>query len=191
MRGAEAVIRMGSLLGRKVVVKERIAKSYRVAKLDQRLRRDRTRQEARLLNKAKLAGVECPTVLEVGEFELTMTFIRGVRPAMRENEAREAGAILARLHGRDMIHGDYTPANLIERRDSKETKVALTVIDFGLGFISNDVEDKATDVFTMLQAVKDIDEAKKAFLDGYTGYPKYADVMSRVAQIEKRVRYAV
>ena len=191
MRGAEAVVRSGSLLGKKVAIKERIAKSYRLGRLDVKLRKDRTRCEARLLNKAKIAGVSCPTVLEVEEFRITMGFVEGKRPQMMGKEAREAGAILAKLHSADIIHGDYTPANLITRHDPKGGKSALSVIDFGLGFISNDVEDKATDVFTMLQAVKDIDGAKKAFLDGYRAYPKSAVVMTRLGQIEKRVRYAI
>lgn len=190
MRGAEAVVIVGSLLGKKVVFKERIAKGYRVAKLDQRLRKDRTKGEARLLNKAKIAGVPCPTVLEVDGFRITMSFIRGKRPQMSIGEAREAGAMLAKLHGADIIHGDYTPANLIRSSDPEGCACALAVIDFGLGYISNDVEDKATDVFAMLQAVKGVEGAKQAFLEGYRVYPKHGDVAARVMQIEKRVRYA-
>ena len=44
--GAEAAIETGSYLGRDVVVKRRVPKTYRHHELDQRLRDERTRDEA-------------------------------------------------------------------------------------------------------------------------------------------------
>ncbi len=189
MRGAEAVVERCSLIGLPAVRKSRIAKEYRVGALDSMLRRNRTRSEARLLNRAKLAGVSCPTVLEVDEFSIVMTLIDGSRPEMDEKQAHEAGSILAKLHKNDIIHGDYTPANLIESE-----KGIIFIIDFGLGFVSNDIEDKATDVFTMLRALKGKGKSTKvigdSFIDGYGKYEKSASVFERVKGIEKRVRYA-
>ncbi|MEW6748546.1 MAG: KEOPS complex kinase/ATPase Bud32 [Candidatus Micrarchaeota archaeon] len=185
MRGAEAVLERISLLGRPCVMKTRVAKGYRVEKLDERLRMERTRGEARLLHKAKLAGVECPTVLQVDDFEIVMSSIDGKRPSMIPRECEEAGGLLAKLHGADIIHGDYTPANLILGR-------RLYVIDFGLGFISNDIEDKAVDVFTMLRALGESGgkSEKDAFLSGYRSYRSAASVLKRVCGVESRVRYA-
>jgi Kae1-associated kinase Bud32 len=180
MRGAEAVLHKSTLLGKPVVIKERIVKGYRIKGLDERLRRERTRSEARILHKAKLAGVRCPVVLEVDDFSITMGFIPGDRPGMSKAESRVAGGMLARLHETDIIHGDYTPANLLlEGRD-------MFVIDFGLGFISSDIEDKAVDVFTMLRAISE----KEAFTEGYESYKKAKSVLKRVKEVEKRVRYA-
>ncbi len=181
MKGAEAVVTESRLIGRKTVVKDRIPKSYRVRKLDEKLRRERTRSEARLLHKAKLAGVKCPVVLQVEEFTITMGYIEGQRPAMDNMECLEAGRMLASLHQADVIHGDYTPANLITNSGG------LFVIDFGLGFVSRDIEDKAVDVFTMLRAIGNRD----AFLEGYRAYEKYGSVLKRVKVVESRVRYAV
>jgi Kae1-associated kinase Bud32 len=176
------------------VVKSRMAKGYRVKELDTKLRTERTKSEARLLHKAKLAGVDCPTVLCVDEFDITMTVVSGKRPEMIPKQSHDAGAILAKLHANDIIHGDYTPANLIQS-ESKNEKTKNTgerdlfVIDFGLGFVSNDVEDKAVDVFTMLRALADKDK-KEAFVDGYRAYVKADSVLKRVKDVEKRVRYA-
>jgi len=183
MRGAEAVLREGALIGRQVVIKERIKKTYRVAELDAKLRKERTRAEARLLHKAKLAGVACPTVLEVEEFSLTMDFLHGSHPEMGAKESERAGQMLAKLHSAGIIHGDFTPVNLMECKGS------LYVIDFGLGFFSGDVEDKAVDVFTMVKA---LDEKNgEAFLRGYgAGNLKYEPVLKRLKEVEKRVRYA-
>jgi Kae1-associated kinase Bud32 len=193
MRGAEAVLSKKSLLGRPCVVKTRIAKRYRVKGLDGRLRAERTRSEARLLHRAKLAGVPCPTVLEVDDFGITMSFVDGRRPEMDPARCMEAGEMLAKLHAADIIHGDYTPANLIESEPSGERKqMALFVIDFGLGFVSNDIEDKAVDVFTMLRALGESGgkRAREAFVKGYKSYAKSDAVLARVKDVEKRVRYA-
>jgi Kae1-associated kinase Bud32 len=108
-----------------------------------------------------------------------MGFIGGARPEMGAADAREAGKTLAMLHAADIIHGDYTPANLIRGE-------TLYVIDFGLGFVSSDIEDKAVDVFTMLRAITQ----KEAFIQGYRAYPKADAVLVRVKGVEKRVRYA-
>jgi len=222
MRGAEAKVSRKKIIGINAVVKTRVPKKYRVAELDRKLRAERTRSEAKLLHKAKLAGVDCPAVLEVGEFEIIMSLIRGKRPKMNESEAKEAGMILAKLHSADIIHGDYTPANLIVSTDNKLEKTKnqqsnletdktkngkneikmdassdtrdnekMFVIDFGLGFISNDVEDKAVDVFTMLRAIgKNKKKVWESFLKGYSNYSRYEEVMRRVEVVEKRVRYA-
>ncbi len=184
MRGAEAILSERSLLGRRCVQKRRIAKGYRLKELDSRLRLERTRSEARLLHRAKLAGVSCPVVLEVEDFTITMGFIEGMRPEMHAEDCREAGRILAALHESGIIHGDFTPANLIMERSGK-----ISVIDFGLGFMSNDIEDMAVDVFTMIRALGDAG-AKDAFIDGYSSYAKAGAVLARVKQVEKRVRYA-
>ena len=183
MRGAEAVVRPARMIGMKAVSKCRVPKAYRVAALDRRLRAERTRVEARLLNRAKLAGVSCPTVLKVDDFELVMSFVEGKRPSMDGDESGSAGKILAALHKEDIIHGDFTPANLIRNRQG------MHVIDFGLGFVSNDIEDKAVDVFTMLRALGS-EKKKSAFISGYGSYEKSKSVLNRVKDVEKRVRYA-
>ena len=145
------------------------SKTYRNKTLDAKLRTERTKREARLLNKAKIAGVPCPIVLEVSEFGITMTKIRGKRADLikNKNSAKTAGKYLAQLHASNLIHGDYTPANLIVSSGASQN---LFVIDFGLGFFSEDVEDKAIDVLTMLKAIPESAQAQKAFLKGYSKY---------------------
>ncbi len=188
LRGAEAVLKKISMIGKSCLIKSRIPKPYRVAELDIKLRSERTRSEARLLHKAKLAGVHCPIVYELGEFEITMSILPGERPNVdaKIGAAKSVGALLAKLHAADIIHGDFTPANLIGdlRSPSK-----LSVIDFGLGFVSNDVEDKAVDVFTMLRSIHN-KENRNAFLAGYGDYKNSTAVLARLKEVEKRVRYA-
>jgi len=59
-RGAEASIRAVDWWGFPAVVKERDAKGYRPKALDDRLRKERTRTEARLLGEARRLGVRTP-----------------------------------------------------------------------------------------------------------------------------------
>ena len=179
-RGAEAIVEEIEFLGKKMLRKIRIPKRYREKELDVRLRRERTRSEARLLNRAKRSGVNAPVVYKVDEFEIVISLINGKKPEMNEEEAKEAGKMLARLHRNDIIHGDFTPANLLKTREGK-----MYVIDFGLGYVSTDVEDKAVDVFTMLRAI----DRKKEFLEGYSTYEKHREVLNREKQVESRVRY--
>jgi len=180
IRGAEAVVSKTTFLGNPAVLKNRIAKTYREKHLDELLRKRRTRAEARLLHKAKKAGVPCPTVFYIDEFSITMSFLEGKRPAMNIHESEMAGNCLAKLHDNGIIHGDYTPANLIKR--GKE----LYIIDFGLGFFSTDIEDMAVDVFTMLKSIK----KKEEFLKGYRKSKKYNLILKRVEDIKKRMRYS-
>lgn len=183
MRGAEAVVKNSRMLGKAIVIKARIPKSYRIKELDEKLRRERTRQEAKLLHRAKLAGVPCPTVLFVDEFFIGMTKIKGKRPKMKTKEAKISGEMLAKLHNSEIIHGDFTPANLIASKGN------LHVIDFGLGFFSSDIEDKAIDVLTMLKSVKPTQGEN--FLKGYEKISReYGKIIDRIGEIRKRARYA-
>ncbi len=163
--------------------------------LDVKIRGSRTKIEARLLHKAKLAGVECPHVLEVLPYSIAMTKEDGemLHEKIKKNKKiansawKLAGIFLARLHFAKIIHGDYTPANLM-----LDGKGRLTVIDFGLGGISNDSEDYAVDVLTMKKALSDA-KARKAFLAGYGSEEMKLGgkkpVLHLVDEMEKRGRY--
>src|SRR3989344_9632031 len=74
-RGAEALI---ILKDNKLIIKRRVAKSYRLSELDDRLRRQRTRSEVKLLEKASKI-ISVPQVLGVneGKKEISMDFIKG------------------------------------------------------------------------------------------------------------------
>ncbi|MBU0586871.1 Kae1-associated serine/threonine protein kinase, partial [Candidatus Micrarchaeota archaeon] len=155
-------------------------KTYRIPELDIRLRKERTKQEARLLHRAKIAGVSCPTVLFVDEFSIGMSRIKGKRPKMNAKEMKEAGKILAKLHNANIIHGDFTPANLLLHK-------GISVIDFGLGFFSSDIEDKAVDVLTIVKAIKN----QKEFLQAYSAKAENAEkIIKRLEEVKKRARYS-
>ena len=179
MRGAEAVLSFVDFLGKRMILKHRKEKAYRVPALDLKIRTERTRREARLLHKAKLAGVSAPTVYAVDEYSITMTYIQGRKLGENAKELKEAGKLLASLHDAGIIHGDFTPYNMIVNKEG------LHVIDFGLGFFSSRIEDRADDLITMLRGI----EGKEAFLSGYRACKDYDAVLRKKREIEKRARY--
>lgn len=183
MKGAEAIVKKIKFLGRTAILKERIKKKYRISELDMKLRLERTKNEARLLHKAKLAGVNCPAVLVVDNYSLIISYLNGKRSKLAKTELKKVGNMLSKLHQANIIHGDFTPANILVDKEGE-----ISVIDFGLGFISSDIEDKAVDVFTFLRTIKK--ENHTDFLSGYKSYVTFGKVLDRVSEIEKRVRYA-
>ena len=102
VKGAEAILSKTSFLGLPAVEKLRVEKEYRECELDARIRGERTRREARLLARAKDAGVLCPVVYEIGKFSIIMKFIKGkmLNKELRKRrisakEISEAARILA------------------------------------------------------------------------------------------------
>ncbi len=185
--GAEARLYTASVFGRSIAVKSREPKAYRVMELDLRLRAQRTRSEARLMQRALSLGVRVPRLIALGRFSIYMERLDGrllkdARITVRH--ATQIGRALARLHNGNVVHGDFTPANIMEF--GKE----LYIIDFGLAESSGRLEDKAIDVLLMKKALsKDV---YPAFARAYASDSREGKaVMGRLAEMEKRGRYQV
>lgn len=58
------------------------------------------------------------------------------------------GVVLAEMHDIDLIHGDLTTSNMIYNAERHE----LTLIDFGLSFVSGLAEDKGVDLYVLERA---------------------------------------
>jgi len=179
MRGAEAVLVPAKFLGEDVLRKERRKKGYRIKEIDKEIRMGRTRREARLLHKAKLAGVSCPTVFEVGLDYIVIERLKGKKLSEGKKELEKAGVVLGKLHSAGILHGDFTPYNIIVN------SAGLHVIDFGLGSFSKKVEGQADDLITMLRGIG----GKEHFLRGYRKFSGAKEVLARMEKIEKRARY--
>jgi len=193
-QGAEAII----LQERDRVIKRRMKKSYRIPEIDDRIRRQRTRSEAKLLTKAfKLISI--PEIIKVDQEtkEIIMDFIDGKKlsdyldkfPLKKQKEVcKLIGESTAKLHDADIIHGDLTTSNMI----LKNKKVYF--IDFGLGFISHKFEDKAVDLHLLKQALeaKHFKNWEILFREVLKEYSKSKDseiVLERLNKVEKRGRY--
>lgn len=166
-KGAEADIYRTN----NTVVKERAPKSYRIKELDLRLRKLRTRAEAKLLQRA--AGIiNAPKVLKQGEFSIEMEFINGPRvkdilsAKNFKKICRDIAQSIAALHKAEIIHGDLTTSNMLFKGGK------IYFIDFGLGFFSKMPEHMAVDLHTLFETFQSThpeiaDEATALVLSEY------------------------
>ncbi len=184
--GGEAEVRIYE----NVVEKIRKPKRYRHPKLDEVLRRSRTRTEAKIISLARRHGVPTPIVLDVEGDKIVMERIKGepVKNVMSPEISREIGRMVARLHKAGIIHGDITPMNMI-LSDGR-----IYFVDFGLSFIEDRVEPKGVDVHVYFESLKacfdDWEKLKEAFIEGYMEeYDKAEEVLERAKEIELRGRY--
>jgi len=202
-KGAEAYLYKETWYLKHIIRKQRIKKDYRVSELDWTLRVARTVREANLLRNAKIAGVPTPTVYEIDKRETTiiMEFIEGQRikdildelnAEARKTLSRQIGILIGRLHKKNMIHGDLTTSNMILTDTGK-----IYLIDFGLGYNSTSIEDKAVDLHLMKRALESThyrvtEEVFSKILEGYqeeVGSAPMKEVYDRMESIRKRGRY--
>ena len=196
-QGAEAII----IKKRELIIKNRIKKSYRIPELDDKIKKQRTKSEAKLLAKAGRI-INCP-VPEINKdkksTQIKMPFIDGKKlaehlgkfPVSKQKAIlKQIGKDIAKLHQENIIHGDLTTSNMILVKDK------IFFIDFGLGYFNGKYEDKAVDIHLLKQAL----EAKhfrywkelyKEFEKGYksVGKTQAEKVFNQLIKVEKRGRY--
>ena len=189
-QGAEARI----FLENNEVVKDRFEKKYRHPVIDAELRKQRTRREAKILDKIYEMGFPAPKTILIDDKngKLKMSFIEGelVKNIIHKNHkklSKEIGQKIARLHGQNIIHGDLTTSNMILKNNE------IYFIDFGLGFFSEKIEDKAVDLHLIRQALESKhhqiwEECFNEVLEGYKSYPRYKEVFERLKVVESRGR---
>jgi TP53 regulating kinase-like protein len=240
-QGAEAIISFN----KGVVLKDRISKSYRIKEIDEKLRKQRTKREANLLEKAGKI-ILCPKLIKQNQFSLEIEFIQGDKLSQTLNSYEEEkqfkimqilGEEVGKLHDADIIHGDLTTSNTILVESSDKNSSAPThktkaepcniknpisinklgggasrplnqvcdskhnlvegfqvfIIDFGLGFISKRIEDKAVDLHLIKQALeaKHFQKHKEFFNNFIKGYqPKEKTlILKQLEKVESRGRY--
>lgn len=194
-KGAEAELSVERKGGKKLVLKKRLRKNYRNKFLDAKIRRLRTRREARILRGALQAGAAVPKIFfdDEEKHEVGMQLVEGTLLArLVEKNSKNlpilmerCGEELARLHAAGIVHGDFTTSNIIAQKNS------VVVIDFGLSGFSRDVEEKAEDV---LLFKKSLGEKKlfKKFEESYLANAVDGKaVLRRVQKIVERARYAI
>ncbi len=194
-KGAEADIYKGRWAGLDAIYKVRASKPYMISELDERLRRERTVREARMMLAARQV-VPTPFIFYVGNSIIVMEDV-GRRRLKEElgnkpTEARILGEYLGRLHSVGIMHGDPNTSNVIFNESSNR----WYIIDFGLSLHTRRFEDFATDVHLVnevfiVQHQEVYEEAFRSFLDGYSSVTENAGlIVEKVKEIERRGRYA-
>ena len=188
-QGAEATIYQD----KDKITKLRTSKSYRLPILDNKLRKSRTKAEVKIINKLQ-SIIPVPKILETDNQQtIEMEFIDGKKLSEHLEQldwksiCKKLAENLTKLHNQDLIHGDLTTSNMI----FKDNLVYL--IDFGLGFHSHKIEDKAVDLHLLKQALdakhfKIFPEAFNIILKNYKAQ-QYDLIIKRIDTIEKRGRY--
>ena len=150
-QGAEAVL----WLDKQRILKERVTKGYRYPELDQKIRKFRTRREAKILQRLEEIDFPAPRLQEFSDqrMSLTLDFISGpkLKDVLKQSNAkilaRAMGENIAKLHNHNIIHGDLTTSNMILDKEK------INFIDFGLSQFSEKIEDKAVDLFLLDRAL--------------------------------------
>ncbi|MDG5819166.1 bifunctional N(6)-L-threonylcarbamoyladenine synthase/serine/threonine protein kinase [Natronococcus sp. A-GB7] len=198
VQGAEALVDLEPEAGR--ATKRREPKTYRHPELDERLRRERTRIEARLTSLARREGVPTPVLSDVDgrESRLELEYVgrEDLRTALSPERVREVAGHLARLHRTGFVHGDPTTRNVrVGRADGDREPDGANrayLIDFGLGYHTDHVEDYAMDLHVFDQSLvgtaDDPDPLRTALREGYREEGEER-VLERLADVEGRGRY--
>tara|TARA_Y100000310_G_C20693469_1_gene823885 strand:- start:1835 stop:2440 length:606 start_codon:yes stop_codon:yes gene_type:complete len=192
-QGAEAVI----LQDKSRIIKERLSKSYRLPQLDESLRKFRTRREAKVLTRLEEMNFPAPQLQEFCDKRMSifMDFVPGeqLKDVIEDDFqllAREMGLKIAKLHQQNIIHGDLTTSNMIKHQETGE----LNLIDFGLSFFSDKVEDKAVDLFLLDRALESkhyqiYPEVFDQVIESYKeNFPESQSVLDRFEQVRSRGR---
>ncbi len=185
--GAEAKLYKTSMFGREIVVKKRMPKGYRAYELDLKIRKNRTKTEARIMFRLSKNGIRCPKIVAFGRFSIYMERISGTLlkdKRIAQNEITDAARTLAKMHCLDIVHGDFTPANLISDGDS------VCVIDFGLSGMTSSDEEKAIDLLLMKRSLNK--NLYHIFEREYAKNSRDSEkILKRLKEVEKRGRYQI
>jgi len=202
-KGAEASLFVEEWHDRRVIMKKRLPKNYRLVKLDEQIRTYRTIHEPQLIHRAKEAGVPTPTIFMVNikESTIIMEYIDGKQvkqvldnyaPEKRLRLCRHIGELIGQLHSKGVIHGDLTTSNMILTPRDK-----VVFVDFGLGEYSEELEIRGVDLHLMKRAFQsthhlNAEECFSAILEGYrkiVGKEAAKNVLEKIKEIERRGRY--
>jgi TP53 regulating kinase-like protein len=183
--GAEAIVYDTELDGIKAFMKRRIQKKYRIEAMDTRIRTKRSRNEAKIIAIVSKAGINAPKLIMFDGYDIYMSPVNGRKLAEISGSLAlfgKVGAMLGKLHNAGVVHGDYTPANIIVDNGDPY------VIDFGLSEMTNAAEEKAFDVLLMKRSAAKASYLR--FLEGYKSESSDAKVvLERLVIVEKRGRY--
>ena len=184
---AEAIVEIKGDL----VYKRRVQKRYRVKEIDERIRRERTKSEAKLISEARRKGVPTPIIFDITDYELVMERVEGnlAREVIDKPISKRIGEFVGILHKNGIIHSDLTTSNIIVGRDN-----VIYFIDFGLSFIESSTEARGVDVHVFFQSLcgthESYERLKESFIEGYKRtFSGASQVLRRVKEIEQRGRY--
>ncbi|CAI4063022.1 serine/threonine protein kinase BUD32 SKDI_07G5110 [Saccharomyces kudriavzevii IFO 1802] len=208
----------------KFIIKYRPPKRYRHPQIDQTLTKHRTLNESRLLAKLYLIpGLYVPQLLACDPYNgfIWLEFLGEDLPGgygfsnlknflwMHDKDPyndlvaatlHKVGIQIGLLHWNDYCHGDLTSSNIVLVKYGAEWVPHL--IDFGLGSVSNLVEDKGVDLYVLERAIlsthsKHAEKYNDWIMEGFEaayhekgakGIKKFKEVTKRFQEVRLRGR---
>ena len=202
-KGAEASLYLENWLGRKVILKKRLSKKYRVPELDKAIQSQRTRHEPQIMHRAKEAGIPTPIIflVDIANATIIMEYVEGkqVKHILNELQSNERkklcqhiGELVGKLHNNGIVHGDLTTSNMILTPNGE-----VVFIDFGLSEQTWEIEARGVDLHLMKRAIASThfmytEECFKAVIAGYEsiiGKKATKEILEKITEIERRGRY--
>jgi len=200
-KGAEATIFRGFFLNSPAILKRRYPKEYRLPQIDQTIRTQRLKAEARIMTLAWKIGARIPALLGIDfhnriliieELYGVTLFSMLTSTTFTELETffDEVGQQIGLLHRNDIIHGDLTVFNVVVDVEKR----LPYLIDFGLSQISSEIEKKGDDALTFYNTLKAISSQYKDLFESFqTGYLKVheegSNTFELMRKIQSRARY--
>lgn len=194
-KGAEADISETKYNNHDAIIKKRVSKSYRTKELDNKLRLERTKEEAKLIHDCKKYNVTTPYIysIDLKNYSIIMQKLDAIQlqEKILSTELNKLHKLIEKIglnvrlmHDGEIIHGDLTTANILIQEDK------ALFIDFGLGKYSNLLEDKGTDLLVFKKSLNTIipEHADKLFNWFLAGYDD-DNIIKKIDEIEKRGRY--
>lgn len=197
-RGAEAVVFAGSWMGQDAVLKCREPRTWRHPDLDARLTKSRLSAETRLLRRLRCAGLPVADLLAVDFSKGWMIqsrcpgipLVDALKGGTNPSILRDVGNLIRRLHANGVAHGDLTTHNILWDSES-----GLSLIDFGLASITDEVETLGLDLQVLNECLKashpSIEGGIDLVIEGYLSSSEEGaqTVINRFDDIRSRVRY--
>ncbi|MGC8692297.1 MAG: bifunctional N(6)-L-threonylcarbamoyladenine synthase/serine/threonine protein kinase [Thermoplasmata archaeon] len=200
MPGAEAKIEISRYLGMSSIKKIRIRKKYRIDEIDEKIRKERIKREAKIIHEAKKYYEFIPYIFDIDLDNgiIEMEYIEGknlreIYNNLHEDErkiiAEKVGIILSRLHHGKISHGDMTTSNIIYK-DSN-----LYVIDFSMGNLNAEIEDMSEDLHLLKESIRSSHSKFYSDFDIITetyrkNFKHAEEVIENLKKIEMRRRYS-
>jgi Kae1-associated kinase Bud32 len=197
-RGAEAELTRVEWHGRQAVEKVRVAKAYRHERLDDDIRRQRIRVEARLMHEARMVGISVPILYDVdlNAHRLVMEFVDGptVKEVLQKQLedprmiARAVGGLAGTLHANGLVHGDLTTSNMLWR-DGR-----IHLIDMSMGEKTRALEAQGVDLRLLKEAWTsahyELADLFHEVLGAYrASHPRAEASIAKMHEVEERGRY--
>lgn len=182
--GAEAFLYKTKIFDKEVCVKQRVSKRYRHPLLDKKILKTRNKEEAFLLRKIKENNLNAPKVYYLSENKIIMQYIKD--DYKHKEMLFKIGEEIAKMHNVNVVHGDLNLINILTMKGE------VYFIDFGLGFVSLKVEDKATDLLVFkktLSSLKKTEDFWENIKKGYLNKTNNKEIVKKIEIIEKRARY--